>query len=319
MVMEVIYVNVNEGNIPNLEDSVSAIGFFDGLHQGHRELVNATIEKSKEIGINSSLITFSPSPASVLANVDEQLLTTIDERIIIAEQLGLNQLIVLTFNRELSQLSPDQFHSLVIKQLNIKHIVCGEDFRYGFKGSGSVETLKQVNDLGLTIINDLKDGDERVSSTLIKSAIKSGDMESVTKWLKRPYSILGTVKHGRKVGRTIGFPTVNLSYPDNKILPIDGIYVGITSIDGKNYVSTINIGHNPTVNTVDHKSVESFIHDFDEDVYNKVVTFKFIKRIRDELKFDNVDQLIAQMHKDIAITNDYFSEEVRRGYNIEVI
>lgn len=317
--MNVIYVNINEENIPNLDASVSAIGFFDGLHQGHRELVKAAIESAKQQGLNSSLITFTPSPASVLANIQEKLLTTIDERINVAEELGLDQLIVLTFNKELSQLSPEDFYSLVIKQLNIKHIVCGEDFRYGFKGSGTVETLKEIDELDLTIINDLKDGEDRVSSTLIKTAIAEGQMENVTKWLERPYSILGTVKHGRKVGRTIGFPTVNLSYPENKILPRDGIYIGITTIDGKNYVSTINIGHNPTVNTVDHKSIESFIHDFDEDVYNKEVIFSFIKRIRDELKFDNVEQLISQMHKDIAITNDYFNEEVRRDYNIEII
>lgn len=316
--MRIIHLQVGGNLTKDLDPSVSAIGFFDGIHAGHRELIKETMQVAKSKSLKSSLITFSPSPASVLQNTDEHLLTTINERIDLAKEIGLDQLIILKFNSDLSHLSPEDFHEEIITKMNIKHLVCGEDFRYGFKGAGSVATLKN-NDFDLSIISDIKTEGSRISSTLIKEALSKGDLEAVTSYLTRPYAIDGYVKHGRKLGRTIGFPTVNLSYPKTKILPDDGIYIGITKVRGKNYVSTINVGHNPTVNTVIDKSLESFIHDFDEDIYNEKVTFKFIKKIRDELKFDNVQALIDQMHKDIQKSEDYFNSKKRQGYDIEII
>lgn len=317
--MRIIHLQVGGSINSHMDASVSAIGFFDGLHAGHRQLIAKAMEIAKEKGLKSSLITFSPSPQSFLLKSEEHLLTTISERIKLAEEIGLDQIIILKFNKKLSQLSPDEFHEEIIQKMNIKHLVCGEDFRYGFKGAGSVESLKTDKRFSLSVINDIKAEDNRISSTLIKSALSEGDLVSVEKYLTKPYAIDGYVKHGRKLGRTIGFPTVNLSYSKTKILPRDGIYIGITTVRGKNYVSTINIGHNPTVNTVIDKSVESFIHDFDEDIYNERVSFKFIKRIRDELKFSSVEELISQMHKDIQASEDFFDSKTREGYEIETI
>ena len=133
------------------------------------------------------------------------------------------------------------------------------------------------------------------------------------------YELNGFVKHGNKKGRTIGFPTLNLDYDQSKIIPKDGVYVGVSVIKGKNYVSTINIGHNPTVNTVIKKSIESFVHNYNQDTYGEKVTFKLIKRIRNEEKFDSVKELISQMNKDIEYSNDYFNESRRRSFNIETI
>lgn len=317
--MQIIYYELKSVLEKPLEESVSAIGFFDGIHRGHQQLINKTIEVAKDKGLKSSMITFSPSPASVLGNQEESLLTTIDERIEVARKLGVDQFIVLKFTRSLSQLSTDDFHEKILNTLNIKHIVCGEDFRYGFKGVGSIETLKTVEGLGLSVIYDYKYEGERISSTLIKENISEKDLELANKLLGYPYFIKGFVKHGRKVGRTIGFPTINLLYESSKYLIKDGVYIGYTNINGKNYVSTINVGHNPTVNTVEKKSIESFVHDFDEDVYSKRVTFHFIKQIRPEIKFDSVQELITQMNRDKETSEAYFTEDIRRRYNIETI
>ena len=314
-------INYELGSLLEKEiaDSVSAIGFFDGLHEGHKQLIKRAISEAKAKGIKSSMITFSPSPASVITGNKEELLTTVNERVKIAESLGVDQFIILKFTRELSSLTPDEFHQEAIGKLKIKHLVCGEDFRYGTKGSGSVETLKNVEGLDLSVINDYKANNKRISSTLIKESLKSSKVEDANELLGYPYFIDGFVKHGRKKGRTIGFPTINLDYPENKILLSDGIYIGITTIDNKNYVSTINVGHNPTINTVTKKSIESFVHDFKSNVYDKKVRFSFIVKVREELKFDNVQELIDQMHKDIEISELFFNEDNRRRYNIEAV
>lgn len=314
-------INYELGSLLEKEiaDSVSAIGFFDGLHEGHKQLIKRAISEAKAKGIKSSMITFSPSPASVITGNKEELLTTVNERVKIAESLGVDQFIILKFTRELSSLTPDEFHQEVIGKLKIKHLVCGEDFRYGTKGSGSVETLKNVEGLDLSVINDYKANNKRISSTLIKESLKSSKVEDANELLGYPYFIDGFVKHGRKKGRTIGFPTINLDYAENKILLSDGIYIGITTIDNKNYVSTINVGHNPTINTVTKKSIESFVHDFNSNVYDKKVRFSFIVKVREELKFDNVQELIDQMHKDIEISELFFNEDNRRRYNIEAV
>lgn len=317
--MRIIYYELDSYLEKKVPSSVAAIGFFDGLHLGHQQLVNKTLEVAKTKSLSAALITFWPSPASVLGNQKEELLTTIDERIEIAKQLGIELFIVIRFSKSLSQLSPDDFYKKIIKKLNVKHLVCGDDFRYGYRGSGSVETLKLITDLGLSVIYDYKLANERVSSTLIKAKLKAGEVEVASKLLDRPYMISGYVKHGRKKGRTIGFPTLNLDYKDNKILVADGVYVGVTKIKGQNYISTINVGHNPTINTVLSKSIESYVHNYNEDTYYQRVEFKFIKRIRPEIKFDNVEALIETMNKDIEYSEKYFDAEKRRRFKIEVI
>ena len=317
--MRVIYYELDSYLSKKIDKNVSAIGFFDGLHLGHQQLVNEVLKNSKEKNLTPSLITFWPSPASVLTNKKEALLTTIDERIEIAKRSGIKQFIVIRFTKNLSGLSPNDFYNKIIKNLNVKHLVCGEDFRYGYKGSGSIETLKLIKEIDLSVIYDYMIEGSRVSSTLIKEKLSVGDVEAANKLLNYPYTISGYVKHGRKKGRTIGFPTLNLEYKDSKFLVADGVYIAITTIKGINYVSTINVGHNPTINTVLSKSIESYVHNYNADTYNQRVEFKFIKRIRDEIKFNNVEELISQMNLDIEISEAYFDEDKRRDFKIEVI
>lgn len=317
--MKLVYYEL-DSRIPDaLEPLVAAIGFFDGLHIGHQKLICETIEQAHKLGLTPALITFSPSPAAVLTGDVEQLLTTVSERAKKAKELGVEVMIVLRFSKELSQLDPSLFYKQVIEKLNIKYIVCGEDFRYGYRGSGNVETLKKIESLGLSVINDYNFDNERVSSSRIKSELSKGRVDKVKDLLGYTYELNGYVIHGRKKGRTIGFPTLNVSVEQTKILPIDGVYIGISVIKGRNYVCTINIGHNPTINTVKQKSIESFVHNYDQDTYGQNVTLKLLKRIRDEEKFSSVNELIAQMHDDIIETETYFDEKQRRLFNIETI
>ena len=317
--MRIIYFELDSYLAKKINDNVCAFGFFDGIHNGHKELLKKAVEVSKVEKIESSMITFSPSPQALLTGNKESLLTTVNERIEIAEEIGMDNVIILRFNKKLASLSPDDFYNKVIKILNIKHVVCGEDFRYGSKGSGSIKTLKDHKDLGLSVISDYKINENRVSSTLVKKSLDEGDMEKASEYLGYPYSIRGYVKHGRKKGRTLGFPTMNLEFSEDKYLPADGVYIGITTVDDKSYVSTINVGHNPTINTMIHKSIESYVHDFNQDSYSKSVTFKFVKKLRDELKFSGVEELIDQMNKDIKDSEEYFTEDVRKRYDIEII
>lgn len=317
--MRIIYYELDSFLLNEVNDNACAFGFFDGIHNGHKELLKKAVEISKKENIESSMITFSPSPQALLTGNRESLLTTVNERIEIARELGMDNVIILRFNKKLASLSPTDFYDKIIKVLSIKHVVCGEDFRYGVKGSGSVATLKNHKELGLTVIKDYKINEKRVSSTLIKQALDAGDTEKANCYLGYPYSIRGYVKHGRKKGRTLGFPTMNLEFSEEKYLPADGVYIGITTVDDKSYVSTINVGHNPTINTMINKSIESYVHDFNQDSYSKSVTFKFIKKLRDELKFHGVQELIDQMNQDIKDSEDYFTTDMRKRYDIEII
>ncbi len=317
--MKTIYFDLNSRIAYKTGPLVAAIGFFDGLHKGHKKLVDETIKQAKKNNMKATLITFSPSPESVLANKPENLLSTIEERKKIANSLGIEVMIILRFSKELSELEPIDFYNRIIKTLNVSHLVCGSDFRFGYRGSGNVETLKNIENLGLTVVSDIDFKDKRVSSTRIKEGLQKGEIELVNEMLGYEYELNGFVKHGRKKGRTIGFPTLNLLIEKNKIVPRDGVYVGISTIKGENYMSTINIGHNPTINTVEHKSVESYVHNYNQDTYGQKVSFKILHYIRCEKKFASVSELIKQMHKDIETTETYFDKDKRRFFKIETI
>lgn len=317
--MKIIYFDINSRLKSDLGPLTAAIGFFDGLHQGHKQLVNKTKKEAKKNMHKSAVITFSPSPASVLANKPEDLLSTVLERGGLVNKAEVDVMIVIKFTKYLSQLKPLEFYEKIIKQLNVKHLIVGEDFKFGYQGSGNVETLKLIKELNLSIVSDYKLEAERVSSTLIKQSLKTGDVISANKMLGYQYELNGFVKHGRKKGRTIGFPTLNLQVDDSKFIPKDGVYIGISEIMGKNYISTINIGHNPTINTVKAKSIESFVHFYNKDTYGQRVKFRLVKFIRDEKKFAGVKELIEQMNNDIDESNKYFDKNKRELYNIEPI
>lgn len=281
----------------------ACIGFFDGLHRGHQVLINETIRIAKETGTESALITFSPDPWTVINNKSKvNHITPIKDKVRIAEELGLDHFITVHFDSDTAKLSPQEFIEKVLLRINVKHLVVGADFRFGHKGAGDVTYLKEHASIFFdthVLKIDKSDDDAKIGTTQITQAILKGDMETATNLLGRPYHLTGIVIPGKQEGRKIGFPTANIDVIDEYVIPSGGIYAGFIWVDGIRHEAVLNIGYNPTFNTNDYVSIESFILDFDEDIYGRHVKQNFIKRLRPELKFDSVESLVAQMKLDV--------------------
>lgn len=287
----------------------ACIGFFDGLHRGHQTLIDEVIRISKETGTESALITFSPDPWTVINKKSKvNHITPIKDKMQVAKDMGLDHFITIHFDEDTSRLSPNEFIEKILLRLNVKHLVVGEDFRFGFKGAGTVETLQNEGskffDTHVQSIN--KENTEKIGTTQIVQAILKGDMEQATDLLGRPYHVSGLVVPGKQEGRKIGFPTANIDVVDEYVIPVGGIYVGHIWVEGIRHQAVLNIGYNPTFNTNDYISVESFILDFDQDIYGKHVKQSFLKRLRPEIKFDSVEALVEQMNKDVLEARAYF-------------
>lgn len=282
------------------EKMAACIGYFDGFHLGHQSLFNKTLTIAKHNSLKSALISFDPDPWVVLHGVpNANHLTTIEDRKILAEKLGFDVWISIDFDKKMASLSPEEFINK-LKSINIQELVCGFDFKFGSKGTGSIETLMsaQSNDFKVHIISEYKVDNEKVSSTRIKIALKNGNMELVKQLLGRYYQLNGVVVGGKQIGRKIGYPTANLQVNSEYVLPKMGVYAGYVTIDGLRYQSMISIGLNPTVKDDRIVSIEAHIFDFDKDIYNKNVNFVYVQYLRPELKFNSLNGLIAQLKED---------------------
>ncbi|SJZ89309.1 bifunctional riboflavin kinase/FAD synthetase [Anaerorhabdus furcosa] len=300
-------------NCTKISEPIAAcIGYFDGLHLGHRALINKTIEVAKEKKVESALITFSPDPwVTIKGLTNVQHLTSEKRRIELAEKLGIDRVIILDFTKEMSELAPEEFINQVLIPCNLKALICGFDFHYGFKGAGNTETLKQNSSslFDLVVIESINEEEKKISTTRITEYLESGEVEHANRLLGYPYEIYGEVVHGYKRGREIGFPTANVDVLDELIIPRVGVYAGWTIIDGIRYQSMINVGHNPTFNFSKKLSVESNIFDFDDQIYGKEIRIQFVSYLRDELKFDTIQELIDQMDLDKVKTIEVLSNE----------
>lgn len=283
------------------EDVVACIGYFDGVHLGHQALITKTMERAKEIGAKSMLITFHPDPWSVInrkSNVKH--ITPLKTKLEVIESFGIDEVVIMKFDSSFSKLSPDDFVNHVLIGLGIVELVIGSDFKFGHKGAGNVSYLKE--NFGHAIYThevNLEETDQDIiSSTYLIQTILRGEVDTTEKLLGRPYKISGFVIHGSKTGRKIGFPTANLKIEDEFVIPKEGVYAGYVYVGGSKYQSIVNIGYNPTINTRDELSIETHILDFDQVIYGEVIHQTFNKRLRDELKFDSVDALIDQMEND---------------------
>lgn len=308
--MEVIKMGI--GNIQASPIPLSAcIGYFDGLHLGHQQLVSNAIHSAKEKQGQSALITFDPDPWQVLKNIDDiDHLTTMEERIEIGASLGIEKWIILEFTKELASLSPNAFLDEILIPMNIQTLVCGFDYHYGYRGQGNIETLKQQQAFEVKVISEVDYKGEKISSTRIEKAISQGDMELSEKLLGRSYSLCGNVVRGNHVGTNVlGFPTANLELSANYVIPQRGVYVGACLVKGQLIRSMINIGHNPTCNHRENLSIEAHLIDFNADLYGQSVTLYFYEKLRDEIKFKNADELIDQLNKDCLNTKNYIRKE----------
>lgn len=284
-----------------LQHSRLTIGVFDGVHRGHRELIQRVTGSSP-----SAVLTFHPHPASVLGGREIQCLTTPDERAELLAALGVDVVITEPFTRDLAAVSAYEFMARLKRHLGLERLLIGYDFALGRGREGNATRLTEIGqELGFTVEVVPAVGDESgvISSTEIRKLVSLGDVAAAADLLGRPYQVGGPVIHGDHRGRTIGFPTANIEYPAHKILPANGIYACWAWLGTERIPAAVNVGLRPTVRddqTV--PNVEAYLLDFDRDVYGRHLKLDFVARLRDELKFASLEALIEQMHRDVEKT-----------------
>lgn len=287
-------------DIDNAEQYSLAIGFFDGLHKGHQTVIAEAKRKAEELGIRSAVMTFDPHPSHLFGDGDKKVgyITQYPEKARLLEAMGIDALFIVTFDWALASLSPKQFVDIFMKGLRIKHVTAGFDYTFGSKGAGTMEQMATLADgaFGTTVIDKVTDHAEKVSSTRIRQLLVEGNVEETASLLDRPFRTVGTVVHGEKRGRLLGFPTANVLPEPDTVLPANGVYAVRFTTDGITRNGVCSVGVKPTF----HASgippiVEVNVLDFDGDLYGKEVAVDWIKFLRPEEKFDSVDALIDQM------------------------
>ena len=286
-----------------LTPSVATIGFFDGVHLGHRHLINQVKMAASLNGWCSSIITFPVHPRQVIqSDYQPSLLSSPEEKIELVASTGIDNCILLPFTRELSMLTAWEFMQLLYDKYKVRMLVIGYDHRFGHNRAETFEDYcRYGRDLGIHIMQATAYTQEqdKVSSSAIRRALLSGDVITAKNYLGYNYFLEGTIVGGYQVGRKIGFPTANLrvDFP-NKLIPSIGVYAVRVSVNGQDYKGMLNIGHRPTINNGTDLSIEVHILDFEGDIYNQQVRIEFIGFLRPEIKFDSIDELVLQIQKD---------------------
>lgn len=296
-----------EENIPK---AVAAIGFFDGIHKGHQEVINTAVSKAQKDQMESAVITFYPHPSVVLkGNEQAKYITPLHIKQDILQQLNIDRLYVIEFNKELSLLSPREFIEHFIVGLNVKHVVAGFDFTFGHKGKGNMENILQLgkNNFTTSVIEKVQYRDEKISSTNVRKHLASGKVAEANTLLGRHYCVSGTVVSGDQRGRTIGYPTANIKTDPDTLLPKSGVYAVKVNIDNITYEGMANLGIKPTFHPhAVEPIIEVNIFDFNGDLYGKRLFIEWHTFIRDEKKFSTIDDLVSQIKQDEKDIRTYF-------------
>lgn len=312
------------------EPCVATIGFFDGVHSGHRYLIRQVKEIASAKGLHSAIVTFPVHPRKVMnADYHPELLTTADEKISLLSEIGIDYCLMLDFTPDISQLSAQEFMLKVLKErYQVECLVIGYDHRFGHNRSeGFEDYVRYGKEIGIEVIrakaytSSIEIGGERhvpVSSSLIRRLLHEGDVDIAARCLGYEYFLDGTVVGGYQVGRKIGFPTANLNVDNSdKLIPADGVYAVWVEFDGKKYMGMLNIGVRPTIDNGPNRTVEVNILRFNSDIYDKCIRLTFVKRTRPELKYNNIDELIEQLHKDAEETEAILLAQDSGNYLID--
>lgn len=290
-------------------DSILAIGNFDGIHLGHKKILQLLKEKATKHALPSLILTFSPHPEKILAEKIVKMIQTLDQRMREIEKFGIDNVLVVPFDEKFSSLSGRDFiQKIVVNTLKAKEVIVGENFRFGRNREGDISLLQQqasrFNFRVYSIPPVVKDG-MVVSSSLIRSSLQDGNIEIANDLLGRVYEIEGSVVKGKSRGKALGFPTANIA-TENEIIP-PGVFITTSWIDSKSFPSLTNVGNRPTFNQKE-TIIESFIINLNKNLYGKSIRVNFIKKIRDEMKFKTPDDLSQQIKKDLEKAKDYFSK-----------
>jgi riboflavin kinase/FMN adenylyltransferase len=280
---------------------VLAIGFFDGFHRGHREIVR-TLLRLRRPGYRAAVLTFANHPATHLRpDKVPPLITTLEERVDLLAASGIDELFLLPFDERIASLEAVDFLSdVLVGRLHVAGVVLGENFRFGSKRRGDAALAREelgARGVEVVAVPPLLDGDERVSSTRIRSAIERGDLSTADRLLGEPYTLRGTVVLGAGRGHDLGFPTANLDVPARKTLPADGVYAAVARHDGRDYSALVSIGDNPTFGG-GRKTVEVWLRDFQHTIYGEQLSVRDFRFIRAQRAFASVDELLRQMDDD---------------------
>jgi riboflavin kinase/FMN adenylyltransferase len=294
--------------IHNLRDRhrgcVATIGNYDGVHRGHQHMITAVREKARALAVPAVVITFEPTPREYFEGpAAPSRLTRLREKLEALELYGVDRVVVLRFDDRMRGMGAAEFvDRLLVSGLGVRHVVVGHDFHFARRREGTIETLRAAGaEHGFTVEEVdqfLLDG-ERVSSSLVREALNRGELARATRLLGRPYRMAGRVRLGKKLGRTLGFPTANLAL-HRKVVPLWGIFaVRVSGAGLVDHPAVSSLGTRPTVNGTD-PLLEVHLFDYDGDLYGRCLDVDFIERLRDERKFDSLDALVAQMHRDAA-------------------
>ncbi len=298
-----IIVDINK-NAEKLKNSYVALGTFDGVHRGHRVLIDGAIEKARKNNGISVVYTFLNHPLSIIAPERvPKMINTLDEKLRLLEELGVDYVVLQTFDKEYAKTTKDEFiDKILLDCLGAKEIFVGFNYTFAERGSGNVEYLRKVatkKGFKLNEIPAIEYKGQILSSTLIRKLILEGKVEEANMYLGRPFFISGEVEHGKKLGRVLGFPTANLKVV-NKVYPPFGIFGGTVSIEGEDekYNAVVNIGRNPTLKPGE-LSVEVHILDFNRDIYGKKINVSIERHLRDEKKFNSMEELRQGIKNDV--------------------
>ncbi len=290
-----------------------ALGFFDGVHRGHQEVINSAIATAKEKGYKSAVMTFDPHPSIVLGGRNEKVfyITTLQQKLDTLATLDVDTVFVVNFTSDFAKLSPEIFVKHFILDLNVKHVTAGFDFSFGAFGKGNMELMRQLGaeSFGVTVVDKYTDAEEKISSTRIRKALQDGDMEEARLLLGRAFEVPGIVVHGDKRGRKLGFPTANVQHMEGCFIPATGVYAVKILVQNEWFDGVCNVGYKPTFNNPDNKqlSIEVHIFNFEKNIYGEEVVVGWYHRIRSEKKFNGIDELVAQIEKDKRAAIEYLS------------
>lgn len=299
---------------------VLALGYFDGVHEGHQKVIRTAMAKAEKKGVEAAALTLHPHPRTVLSKdyegKDYPELTPLPIKEARLQELGMDRLFVVTFDKTLSSLSPQQFVDGYILPLHVVHAVAGFDFSYGQFGKGNMETLPSHarGKFETTAVTKWEREGEKVSSTRIRESIESGDLEQANALLKRPHTVHGKVVKGDKRGRDIGFPTANIALDYPYVLPPIGVFCAYVQIDGTDHPAVCSFGYRPTFHEQQREPlIEAHLLSFHDDIYGKRVEMKWLTMLRPEIKFDSADALISQMESDKHTAYRYFENHMEES------
>lgn len=289
--------------------SVITLGKFDGIHRGHELLMEELKNKSVEYGFNAIVFTFDVPPSNTVNHRQNKVLTTNEEKHALFSSKGVDYLIECPFTPEIMNMEPEDFIKWIVQALTVKYIVVGDDFRFGHNRAGDYNTLKQYADTygyQVIVFSKIKEDGRDISSTFVREQISSGNIAKANHLLGYEFFIKSEVVHGKKIGRTIGIPTINMVLPSDKLLPPFGVYVTRVNVGEKWYMGVTNVGCKPTIGGDNPVGVETYIIDFCQDVYGQSILVQFLDFIRPEMKFSSIDELKEQMNEDIVRAQRYY-------------